>query len=273
MKKLLLTIIFTGYMFAAMIDGVAITVNGEPITTFEIYKTSKILNISKQKAAEILIDQRLQEAEIKKAGISIDEFDLEDAMEKFAKSKGLTLDELKKIIIQKGINWDDYKKSFKKELLKKKFFQQIASKTLIRPDDKEIYNYYKEHIERFSIPKYVEAVKYISNDPKSLKKIISNPLISIDGVQVGEEKVDISKINPKLAYLLQSTKEGSFTPIIPFGNKYIVIYVQKKIDVTPMKFEEVKNAVIADMMNKKRDKAIKDYLAKLKAKAKIKIIR
>lgn len=273
MKKLLLTTIFSSYIFAALIDGIAIIVNNEPITTYEIYKTSKILNISEQKAAEALIDQKLQEAEIKRLGISVDEFELDDAMEKFAKKRGLTLDELKNIITQKGVSWNEYKESFKKELLKKKLFEHIASKNLSRPDDEEIKNYYKEHIDKFSIPRYVEVVKYISKNPQNLKKVMQNPLISIDGVQVGEERVDVSKIDPKLAYLLQSTKEGSFTSIIPFGNQYLLMYVKKKIDVTPMKFEEVKNAVLADIMQKRREKAIKDYLSKLKAKAKIKIIR
>ena len=273
MKKLLLAIIFSGYIFANMVDGIAIIVNNEPITIFDIVKTSRILNISRQKAAQILIEQKLQDAEIKRLGISVDEFDLEDAIEKFAKERGLSVDELKNIITQKGLSWQEYKENFKKELLKRKFYEHIVSKNLSKPTDEEIYNYYKENIDKFSIPKYVEIIKYISKDKSALEKIKSNPLATVNGVESDSERVDVSKISPKFAYLLQSTKEGSFTPIIPFSDKYLLIFVQKKIGNEPLKFEEVKNGVIADMMNKKREKAIKDYLAKLKAKAKIKIIR
>jgi hypothetical protein len=98
-------------------------------------------------------------------------------------------------------------------------------------------------------------------------------MVSIPTVQTGEEKVELSKIGPQLAFLLKDTKEGKFTPILPFKNQFLTMYVKKKIDIEPLPFEEVKNAVIAKMIEEKKEKAIKDYLAKLKVNAKIKVLR
>ena len=274
MKKLLISIIFAlSTIYAGLIDGIAIIVNNEPITMIEILKVSKSLNISKKKAAELLIDERLQEAEIKKLGIVVDDFELENELEKFAKKRGLTLYELREILTQKGIDWEEYKSEFKKQLLKKKFFKKIAATKLTKPEEDEIYEYYKTHIDQFSVPKYVEVIKYISKDKRALQKIMKNPMAAVQGVQIGEEKVDVSTINPKLAYLLTDTKEGEFTPIIPFGKQFLTMYIKKKIDVKPLPFEEVKNAVLSKLLEEKREKAIKDYLAKLKVSAKIKVLR
>ncbi|WP_281951591.1 peptidylprolyl isomerase [Nitrosophilus kaiyonis] len=274
MKKILFILIFTiPTIFAGLIDGIAIIVNNEPITMIEILKTAKTLNISKKKAAELLIDERLQEAQIKKLGITVDDFELENEIEKFAQKKGLSLYEFKEILKQKGIKWEEYKDSFKKQLLKKKFFKKIAATKLTRPDEEEIKEYYKKHLEEFSLPKYVEIVKYISKDKASLQKIMQNPLISIPGIQIGEEKVEFSQINPKIAFLLKDTKEGSFTPIIPFGKQFLTIFVKKKIDITPIPYEQAKNMVLSKMIEEKREKAIKEYLAKLKVSAKIKVLR
>jgi len=274
MKKILLSLIFSlSIVSAGLIDAIAIIVNNEPITMIDILNTAKALNISKKEAAELLIDQKLQEAEIKRLSIVVDEFELESELEKFAKERGLTLYELKNILTQKGIDWQEYKNQFKKQLLKKKFLKKIAATKLTQPDEEEVYEYYKSHIEEFSIPKYVEIIKYISKNRASLQKIMQNPMARVTDVQMGEEKVEISKIDPKLAFLLQDTKEGEFTPIIPFGKNFLTMYIKKKIDIKPLPFEEVKNAVIAKLLEKKREEAIKNYLAKLKVNAKIKVLR
>lgn len=273
MKKIFLALFILSYTFASIINGIAIVVNSEPITMLDIIKTSKMLNISKKEATELLIDQKLQESQIKKFGIFVDEFELEDAIENFAKERGLTLSKLKDIIEKQGISWQEYKEKFKKDLLKRKLYQKIVSSKLSQPDTKELLEYYKNNIDKFSIPKYVEVVKYISKDRVALNKIKSNPMAAIDGVQVDQEMVDISKINPKLALLLKDTKENSFTPIIPLEDSFLLIYIKKKIDVTPMEFENVKDAVLAKMVEEKREKIIKEFIAKLKINANIQIIR
>jgi len=273
MKKIFLALFILSYTFASIINGIAIVVNSEPITMLDIIKTSKMLNISKKEATELLIDQKLQESQIKKFGIFVDEFELEDAIENFAKERGLTLSKLKDIIEKQGISWQEYKEKFKKDLLKRKLYQKIVSSKLSQPDTKELLEYYKNNIDKFSIPKYVEVVKYISKDRVALNKIKSNPMAAIDGVQVDQEMVDISKINPKLALLLKDTKENSFTPIIPLEDSFLLIYIKKKIDVTPMEFENVKDAVLAKMVEEKREKIIKEFIAKLKINANIEVIR
>lgn len=273
MKKIFLALFILSYTFASIINGIAIVVNSEPITMLDIIKTSKMLNISKKEATELLIDQKLQESQIKKFGIFVDEFELEDAIENFAKERGLTLSKLKDIIEKQGISWQEYKEKFKKDLLKRKLYQKIVSSKLSQPDTKELLEYYKNNIDKFSIPKYVEVVKYISKDRVALNKIKSNPMAAVDGVQVDQEMVDISKINPKLALLLKDTKENSFTPIIPLEDSFLLIYIKKKIDVTPMEFENVKDAVLAKMVEEKREKIIKEFIAKLKINANIEVIR
>ncbi|WP_200762807.1 peptidylprolyl isomerase [Nitrosophilus alvini] len=274
MKKFLAALLFTlSSLFAGLVDGIAIVVNNEPITMYEIVKTSKILGVNKEKAVDILIQKKLEDAEVKKLGLKVDDFELEKELEKFAAQNSLTLSQLKNIIKQKGLDLEEYKEEFKKRLLKKKLYSKIASAKVSRPEEEEIKRYYDSHIEEFSAPKYVEVVKYMSTSKKALENLVKNPLASIPDVQKEEEKVDLSTVGSQLAFLLTETKEGSFTPIIPVGKDYIVLFVKKKIDNQPISFEKVKNMVIAKIMEAKKEKAVKEYFEKLRASANIKVYR
>ena len=61
----------TTSLSAATIEGVAIVINKEPITLYDVYKYSKRFNIEKKEALDILVRQKLEESEIKKLDISV----------------------------------------------------------------------------------------------------------------------------------------------------------------------------------------------------------
>ncbi len=273
MKKLLALLACSIYISASMVDAVAIIVNNEPITLLDIVKTSKALGVDKQKATELLIERKLEEAEIKRLGIDVDEYDLNKEIENFAKSKGMSLEELKKAVESSGLTWQEYKDSFKKRVLKKRLYQQIAASKMQRPDEASIKEYYEKNLEAFSVPSEVEIIKYLSTNRKSLEELKKNPMAHLPDITSGEERVDLNAINPQLALLIQETKEGEFTPIIPMQKGFLLIFVKKKIGKKALPYEEIKNAVAAKMAEEQRKSIIKDYLAKLKVNAKIKVLR
>ena len=59
-----------------IVGGIAIKVNNDPITLYEIQSLSAKQHISKDKAQEILIAQRLKDQEIKRLNIAIDDMRL-----------------------------------------------------------------------------------------------------------------------------------------------------------------------------------------------------
>ena len=69
MKKLIITLSLGIFLNAQVIDKVVAVVNNIPVTSYDVKKLSKNLNISKEKALQILLDQKLIQSDIKKRGI------------------------------------------------------------------------------------------------------------------------------------------------------------------------------------------------------------
>ncbi len=276
MKLLLLTLFFILSLEAKVIDAIAAVVNSEPITVYEIEKTSKMLNIPPQKALELLIRKKLEEEQIKKLGIAVDEFELEQAIDDFARQRGMDIFSLRHKVEQSGTDWEDYKKSFKEQLLREKLYKKIAQITRPKLDDERLKEYYDTHPQEFEVAKEVDIVKYISPSKEVLQKIKSNPLYSPPSqmmLQKGEERIELSKVNPQFATILQQTPEGGFTPILPIEDRYLLIYVKSKEGKEKIPFEEARNYILRKLATQNSAKSVEEYFDKLKASAKIKILR
>ena len=58
---------------AEVVNGVIAVVDNEPITGYELAKVQKLTGASPQAAMEILIGQKLQQSEIKRRGIAVND--------------------------------------------------------------------------------------------------------------------------------------------------------------------------------------------------------
>ena len=99
MKKAFLISIATALTLSAQIvDGVAMTVNGRVVTMFEIVKLSESAKISRQDAIEKIIEKKLEEYELEKQNVKIDDFEIERRMEMIASSNNMSLVQFKEAI-------------------------------------------------------------------------------------------------------------------------------------------------------------------------------
>ena len=79
MYKLFLSLLVSsGISLAAMVNGIAIIVNDEPITLYDIDKTMSVNNISKNEAVSYLIDKILYDQLVQENNITADVFDIND---------------------------------------------------------------------------------------------------------------------------------------------------------------------------------------------------
>ena len=276
MRRALLALALTGAVYAKFLDGIAIIVDNEPITTYEIEQTAQNLHIPKKEAIDLLIQKKLEAAQAKKLGISVSDFEVQNAIDDFARSKGMDIFSLREAIESKGLSWEEYKKSFKEQLLRKKLYQAIAKLQSKAPSEQQLKEYYQNHPQEFEVAKKVHIFKYISPSKEVLAKIAQNPLYQPQNpalLQKGEEVVDIQKVNPQFATLLSQIPEGHFGPILPLGDRYMLIYVAKKEGKEQIPFEEAKGYILKKLANTTRGKSVKEYFQKLKASANIKIVR
>ncbi len=269
MKKLIIGILICLSLEAKIIDKVVASVNNQPITSYEIEKVSKSMHIDKNKALNYLIDQKLIESEIKKRGIEVDDFEINQAMQKIAKRNNLSLFEFKNILTQKG-EYKKFKKQLKENLLKQKLFSQIVNAKLqITPN--ELKNYYQTHKKDFAIFKVIQVTKYSSNNPQILKKLFNNPFYNDPNIKTKTEVFESNKLPLNMIYLFKTTKVGQFTPIINEGLDYVTYYVANKEGSTYLPFNKVKNIIYQKIVSQKRDLILKEYFDKVKNRANIQI--
>ncbi len=266
MKKIFLSLVIV-LLNAEVIDKIIATINNIPITSYDLEKTEKKLNLPKDKALNYLLDQKLIDYEIKKLGIDVDDFELDNAMEKIAKQNGLSLFEFKNILLERG-QFDAFKKQLKDNLLKQKLFDQIVqTKLKITPD--EIKNYYNNHKNEFQIFNTIQVTKYSANNRQLLLNIKQNPL-SNTNVKTQTVVYDSKNLPLGLLFLFKQTKVGDFTPIINDGISYVMFYVANKEGKTYMPFDKAKNIIANKLISQKREMILKEYFSKLKNRADIK---
>ncbi len=263
---------FSSTANAAVVDGISIIINKEPITLYDIHKYSTRFNLSKKEALDVLVRQKLEDAEIKKLGISADNFEVDQYIENLATSNGMSQFQFLNMVRSKNVNIDDYKEDLKNKLKRDKLYKKIlSSKTLV--SDGELQAYYDANLNEFSQASAFDVTVYTSADQKALEKISQNPMNAASGVTLNEARFEATKIDPKLALLLNKTAQGSFSNIVKSEQSFVMFFVKHKHNAQTVAFTDAKNYIYGKLSESKEQKGIEEYFEKLKSSANIQVVR
>jgi len=258
---------------AGTVDGIALTVNGKVVTMYEIVKLSEQNKISRQDAVELLVEKKLEEAELAKQNIKVDDYDIQRKIEQIAASNGLSLSEFQSALSARLINYEDYKNEIRSKMAKEKLFQKITYQKFAPVDEKDLKLYFENNKAQFATPAKIEALQYSAKDKGAIEKAVMSPMANESTVAKEEVTIDTKTLDASLLYILKNTKEGSFTQIMPVKDRFVAFYIKDKKEFGTPDFESVKNEVAEKFASNKEESAIKDYFEKVKASAKIKVIR
>lgn len=273
-KVVMATLLSGGVAFGGMVDGVALIVNNEPITLYDIEEQAMQFGISKQEVSNVLIEQKLIESQAKKMGVVVDDIDLENALEQYANQNGASLYDLEQLVKSKGLAWDLYKANYRAKMLKSKLEEAVLRAKLTPPSREELEEFFEQHKGSFAAPRSFEVVKYLSTDKSALMATKANPMLRHPSVQSESERIHSATINSALLSILVNTPAGSFSDILPVGgDNYLMIYVQNREGETMPTFSSVENLVQEKYFLSQKDKVLSDNISRLKSSAKIKVIR
>ena len=274
MYKLFLTLLVSsGISFAGVVNGVALTVNDQPITIYDIDKTVSINKISKNEAVGLLIDKTLYEQAVSQNNITADVFDVNEYIERLAKANGMDLYSFKAIVKQKYANYADFEEEAKDAVIRQKLIQKIVKGQLAVATQEDMELYYEKNKSQFSTSKAYEVTQYTSKNKASLANAINNPMVIAADVEKTPLKLGVQSLQPQMQFLLNDTKLNTFTPIFTANKQFVSLFVIKKEGTTSLDFETVKAKIFNDMMSLREKKYLKDYFEKQKLTADIKIVR
>jgi len=273
LKVFVLVAFVATFSTAGLVNAISVIINNEPITLYEVYKYANKFKISTKESLDLLIRQKLENAQISKLHIKVSNFEVESYIKKLAAKNNISVFQFYEMLKSKEIKEDQYRKDVRKKIAKDKLYRKIISSKNIKISDVDLKNYYKANKSQFIKANNFVVAAYQSANKKSLEKIRNNPILSIQGVKAKQEKFVSGKINPKLEGLLNQTKSGEFTPVLNAGNNFTMFYVKEKNGIKTIAFDKVKN-YIHSVISSKRDKAaLDDYFEKLKSVADVKVLR
>ena len=271
MKKLVLLGFITLLTLsqAKMVDAIALIVEGEPITTAEISAVQKQMQVSKEQATNLLIQDRLQKSAMK--DVNIAEADIDAKIANIAAQNNLTISKMQKILQEQGTPWNKYRSSVKEAMKKEKFYQEKVVSSIPAPSEDELKLFYRNHQEDFTVPSSVNLIEYSAPTEEIMKKFLQtkNP----KGVKSRSVTKSTKDLNSGLLGSILQTQDGSFTRPLNAGDRYISYKVVSKEGQVNMSFEAAQGAVTAKWKQQQQGKALKDYFEKIKTNADIQILR
>jgi parvulin-like peptidyl-prolyl isomerase len=258
---------------ARMIGGIALSVDGEPITIGEIKRFQALSHLDKKRATEALIQQKLEEKEIQKEGIFVNDMEIDEAIKNIAKQNGVSVQTLKSEIAKQGLTYAQYRKNLSDRIKKDKLYKKIVAGRIKKPDDVAIKAFYNQNIQMFKTPEALKVLEYSSPAGEALARLQKNPMLNIKGIRQRELTIDPRAVNPKLLELLKKTPDSKFTPIINTGNGYVMFFMKGKIPSKTIPLESVKDKITALLMQKRQEQLLNEFFQKKKSEAVIKIVR
>lgn len=272
MKKLAIFALFSVILNANIIDGIAIKVDGNIITKYEITQLQKSQNLPKEKATQTLIDEKLKENEIKRLGIKVDDERIENEINNIAMANKITRAELESALQKQKINLDTYKAELKEHITNRELMQRILQTNSALASESDLQAFYEKNKNDFKIPTKVKVTSYASNSDVELQRFLQNPLLLNPSIQSKDEEIDVRTLPAQVMGIFLDTPIKNFTPVLNSGSTLIVFFIKEKGGWEVLPFESAKSMVMQKYSQARESEILNEYFSKIKANANIEVI-
>lgn len=271
--KILAFLIIAMFANAQTLDGIAIKVDSNIITLYEINELQKSANLTREKAIDSLINDKLRENEIKRLNIKVDDSRINDEMNNIAMANKITRTELENALVAQKINLDDYKVELKNHIVNRELMQKILQTNSNIASEGDLQDFYEKNKDEFKIPTKIKVTSYTATSDVELQKFLQNPMMLNPNIQSKDEEIDIRALPMQIIGVFLDTPERKFTPVLNSGNTLIVFFIKEKGAKEVLPFENAKSMVIQKYSQARENDILNEYFAKIKANTRIEIVR
>ncbi len=273
MKKTIVALLFgCSLSWAGMVNGIALVVNNEPITLYDIDSEMQSKSVDKNQAVKNLINEIIYDQEVKKNKVSVDIFDVDNYIAKLAARNKMQPLEFKSLVRQQQ-DYDAFIDTIKQQIKHQKLIQKVAGENLKIATDEDMKIYYDNNKEEFSVADTIDVTAYITKEKRLLNQVAANPMMNDPRVMSQDIIFNYNELNPQVRYVLQNTKENQFSPIFAQKENYNMFYVKNKTGVKVLPFDEVKEKIFQTIMEQRETNFLNEYFETQKITANIKVYR
>lgn len=299
------TILCAAVSSAEIIDKVAVVVNNEVVTRREIdrimqpaleqysniYSGDQLiskLEELRQKVMQQLIEDKLVLCEAKKAGIEVDQKDIDARIDEMKKRVGSTA-EFERALSMQNLTLKDLKTRYKEQLMSRKMIEKkIGGKVTMTPV--EVIEYFNEHANEFVKPaqltlynilirpkeyedpsatarrakEVLKRVKEGEDFAELARKYSEGPNATDGGLMENVKKGDLM---PEIEKVVFNLKEGQTSDIIQTSLGYHIFKVEDMTEETPLSLQDVKRDVEERLFHEKANERLKSWIDELKKSA------
>lgn len=247
-------------------------------------------------ALERLIEERLIDQEARRIGIKVSPKEIEQAIEEIKRKNNATQEDLENALARDGWTLEGFRKEVEKRLVRTKLVHWSVK---VDPNvaEKELREFYLKHIDRyrreasyrpahilFKIPsgatpseireirakceKVLAKIK-AGEDFGEMALLYSEDLSSKDRGDLGVFKK--GELLPALEREALRLKVGEVSGIVRTEYGFHILKLLDRKEADPLPFEEVKERVKQDYLEKEFEKGLQQFLTRLKEKATIDI--
>jgi len=274
MKKIILFILLIGsFLYAGLVDGIALIVNKEVITLYDIHQRMQQKNISKEEAVSQMIDKIIYDQELKRYNINISILDIDNYIEKLASVNNMNLLDFKLLIRQKE-DYNQFIKKIKQLLTHQALIYEISQGNIKPVSDADMKIYYDNHTNEFSNASTVDIIAYVSKNKNQLEMIKQNPMMNNQNILTKELSFKLDEVNPQAKYILNNTSVNNFSAIFSQNKVYNMFFKKDKKDIKIEPFMQLKT-YMAFAKNKRGEQLVKlwdENMKKLHQNGKLKQI-
>ena len=301
---------------AEIVDRIVAVVNDDVITLTELNNSLKpymekirSLGYPSEKEKELLfkvredmldrlIDEKIEDQEIKRSKVEISEEQIDKTIERVKQTNYLTDEQLRAALAKDGLNMEAYREKIKGELLRERLVNlKVKSKIVITKED--IKAYYEKHIkeyggkQKYHLRNIIMQVPLFSSSEKKLEikakmdeileklkagesfkalaaKYSESPAAS-DGGNLGNFEFD--SLSPQLQKAIEKIKPGEFTPVLDTDQGYQIFFLEEISSAQGKTLEEVTPEIQGKLYNESIDKKYHAWIADLRKQSVIKIIQ
>lgn len=301
---------------AEIVDRIVAVVNDDVITLIELNSslkpyTEKIgsLGYPPEKEQELLfkvrkdmldrlINQKIEDQEIKRLKVKISEEQIDKTIERIKETNYLSDEQLRAALAKDGLTMEEYRKKIKSQILRTRLVNlKVKSKIVITKED--VKAYYEKHIEeyggtqKYHLRNIIMKVPLFSGTEKKLEikakmdeileklkagesfevlatKFSESPAAS-DGGNLGEFEFD--SLSPQLQKAIEKIKPGEFTPVLDTDQGYQIFFIEEILSAQGKTLEEVTPEIESKLLNESIDKKYRAWIGDLRKQSVIKIIQ
>jgi len=281
MKKLLIFILmvisFFTPSYGKIVDYIVAVVNGQPILYSELLEYARNNRIRDLRAArDSLIERKILLTEAEAEGLTVSDKEIKTALEDFIKNSGFrSKEDFQKALAKEGLSLDDVEEKLKEQLIVAKLIGKNV-KSRISVTDIEIEKvcrerqskpirevYYIFVKDRVKADKVMELLNSGVPFEKVAKEYSEDRATAEKGGYIG--KVTKGVLIKPLDIAVWSTNPGNYK-LVQGKNGYYIVYVKSE-KVEGCNRKRIKE----ELYTQKFQKALKEYVDSLKAKASVKV--